>query len=193
MNGLVLIFPVAVTQKLSCAFLRLATTASVTPIPTTVATIHRESVSTSRLEGRPLMPKGVQGPLSRRTQLHLPTRLPGTTLEHAGPRQHPQKVDALTSSNSTSWGPGSKKSAYASINYTGPWCKTGLPAGTEVRLEAAPGTLTAASARTKGGNPPVFSTASQNVMAAALLLRAMPEPSTPKGRRVRQGLRGLLK
>ena len=40
--------------------------------------------------------------------------------------------------------------------------------------------------------PPVFSTASQNVMAAALLLRAMPEPSTPEGRRVRQGLRGLL-
>ena len=29
-------------------------------------------------------------------------------------------------------------------------------------------------------------------MAAALLLRAMPEPSTPEGRRVRQGLRGLL-
>jgi len=34
--------------------------------------------------------------------------------------------------------------------------------------------------------------ASQNVMADALLLRAMPKPSTPKGRRVRQGLRGLL-
>jgi len=44
----------------------------------------------------------------------------------------------------------------------------------------------------KGGDAPVFSTASQNVMAAALLLRAMPEPSTPEGRRVRQGLRGLL-
>jgi len=43
-----------------------------------------------------------------------------------------------------------------------------------------------------GDNPPVFSTASQNVMAAALLLRAMPEPSTPEGRRVRQGLRSLL-
>jgi len=43
-----------------------------------------------------------------------------------------------------------------------------------------------------GDNPPVFSTASQNVIAAALLLRAMPEPSTPEGRRVRQGLRGLL-
>ena len=41
-------------------------------------------------------------------------------------------------------------------------------------------------------NPLVFHTASQNVMAAALLLRAMPEPSTPEGRRVRQGLRGLL-
>jgi len=43
-----------------------------------------------------------------------------------------------------------------------------------------------------GDNPTVFSTASQNVMAAALLLRAMPEPLTPEGRRVRQGLRGLL-
>ena len=36
-----------------------------------------------------------------------------------------------------------------------------------------------------GDNPLVFSTASQNVMAAALLLRAMPEPSTLEGRRVR--------
>ena len=45
----------------------------------------------------------------------------------------------------------------------------------------------------EGGDvPPVFSMASQNVMAAALLLRAMPEPSTPEGRRVRHGLRGLL-
>jgi len=43
-----------------------------------------------------------------------------------------------------------------------------------------------------GDNPPAFSTASQNVMAAALLLRAMLEPSTPEGRRVRHGLRGLL-
>ena len=44
----------------------------------------------------------------------------------------------------------------------------------------------------QGGDAPVFSTASQNVMAAALLLRAMPEPSTPEGKRVHQGLRGLL-
>jgi len=43
-----------------------------------------------------------------------------------------------------------------------------------------------------GDDPLVFSTASQNVMAAAILLRAMPEPLTPEGRRVRQGLRGLL-
>ena len=34
--------------------------------------------------------------------------------------------------------------------------------------------------------------ASQNVMAAALLLRVMLEPSTHEGRRVRQGLCGLL-
>jgi len=44
-----------------------------------------------------------------------------------------------------------------------------------------------------GDNPLVFSMASQNMMAAALLLRAMPEPSTLEGRRVRQGLHGLLK
>ena len=43
-----------------------------------------------------------------------------------------------------------------------------------------------------GDNPLVFSTANQNVMAAALLLRAMPEPSTLEGQRVRQGLRVLL-
>jgi hypothetical protein len=43
-----------------------------------------------------------------------------------------------------------------------------------------------------GDNPLVFSTANQNIMAVALLLRAMPEPSTPEGRRVHQGLCGLL-
>ena len=36
-----------------------------------------------------------------------------------------------------------------------------------------------------GDNPRVFNTANQNVMAATLLLGAMPEPSTPEGRRVR--------
>lgn len=36
-----------------------------------------------------------------------------------------------------------------------------------------------------GHDPLVFSMASQNVMAAALLLRAMTEPLTPMGRRVR--------
>jgi hypothetical protein len=39
---------------------------------------------------------------------------------------------------------------------------------------------------------PLFSIASQNVVAAALLLRAMPEPLMPEGRRVHQGLQGLL-
>ena len=43
-----------------------------------------------------------------------------------------------------------------------------------------------------GDHPPVFSTANQIMMDAMLLLRAMPEPSTPEGRRLRQGLRGVL-
>ena len=96
MNGLALIFPDVVTRKLSCAFLRLATTASATPTPTTAATIRRESASTLRSEERPLTTKGVQGPLSGGTQLRPPTRLPRTTLEHAGLHQAPQKVDAVT-------------------------------------------------------------------------------------------------
>ena len=32
--------------------------------------------------------------------------------------------------------------------------------------------------------PPIFNRASQNVVAAAMLVRAMPEPSTTEGRRV---------
>jgi len=36
-------------------------------------------------------------------------------------------------------------------------------------------------------DPPLFSIASQNMVAAALLLRAMLEPLTSKGRRVREG------
>ena len=40
--------------------------------------------------------------------------------------------------------------------------------------------------------PLVFNRASQNVAAAAMLVRAMPEPSTTEGRRVRGELRDLL-
>ena len=36
--------------------------------------------------------------------------------------------------------------------------------------------------------PPIFNRASQNVAAAAMLVRAMPEPSTTEGRRVRSEL-----
>ena len=37
--------------------------------------------------------------------------------------------------------------------------------------------------------PPIFNRASQNVTAAAMLVRAMLEPSTTEGRRVRGELR----
>ena len=40
--------------------------------------------------------------------------------------------------------------------------------------------------------PPVFNRASQNLAAAAILLRTMPEPSTPEGRRIRGEIKGLL-
>ena len=40
--------------------------------------------------------------------------------------------------------------------------------------------------------PPIFNRASQNIVAAAMLVRAMPEPSTTDGRRVRGELRDLL-
>ena len=40
--------------------------------------------------------------------------------------------------------------------------------------------------------PPVFNRASQNVVAAAMLVRAMSEPSTTEGRRVHGELRDLL-
>jgi hypothetical protein len=40
--------------------------------------------------------------------------------------------------------------------------------------------------------PPASSGASQNLAAAAILLRAMPEPSTTKGRRIQEELKNLL-
>ena len=40
--------------------------------------------------------------------------------------------------------------------------------------------------------PLVFNRASQNITAAAMLVRAMPEPSTTEGRRVRGELHDLL-
>jgi hypothetical protein len=44
----------------------------------------------------------------------------------------------------------------------------------------------------RAGLPPAFSRVSQNLAAAAMLLRAMPEPSTIEGRRIQGELKGLL-
>ena len=40
--------------------------------------------------------------------------------------------------------------------------------------------------------PPIFNHASQNIAATAMLVRALPEPSTTEGRLVRGELRDLL-
>ena len=44
----------------------------------------------------------------------------------------------------------------------------------------------------RGTNPPQFARASQNVAAAAMLLRDLPEPNDPRGRAIHQNLRALL-
>jgi hypothetical protein len=44
----------------------------------------------------------------------------------------------------------------------------------------------------RAGEPPIFDRASQNAVAATMLLRNMPEPSNPKARRARDEIRGLL-
>jgi hypothetical protein len=44
----------------------------------------------------------------------------------------------------------------------------------------------------RAGLPPAFSGVGQNLAAAAMLLRAMPEPSTTEGRRIQGELKGLL-
>jgi hypothetical protein len=44
----------------------------------------------------------------------------------------------------------------------------------------------------RAGLPPAFSGVSQNLAAAVMLLRAMPEPSTIEGRRIQGELKGLL-
>jgi hypothetical protein len=44
----------------------------------------------------------------------------------------------------------------------------------------------------KAGLPPAFSGVGQNLAAAVMLLRAMPEPSTTEGRRIQGELKGLL-
>jgi hypothetical protein len=44
----------------------------------------------------------------------------------------------------------------------------------------------------RAGLPPVFSGAGQNLAAAAMLLRTMPEPSTTEGRRIQGKLKDLL-
>jgi hypothetical protein len=44
----------------------------------------------------------------------------------------------------------------------------------------------------RAGEPLVFNRASQNVVATAMLLRNMPDPSTPKAHRAHNEIRGLL-
>jgi hypothetical protein len=44
----------------------------------------------------------------------------------------------------------------------------------------------------RAGLPPAFSGASQNLAAAAMLLRTIPKPSTTEGRRIQGELKGLL-
>jgi hypothetical protein len=44
----------------------------------------------------------------------------------------------------------------------------------------------------RAGLPPDFNGASQNLAAAAMLLRTMPEPSTTEGRRIQGELKDLL-
>ena len=41
-------------------------------------------------------------------------------------------------------------------------------------------------------SPPALNRANQKITAAAILLRAMPEPSTPKGRNLRKEAQALL-
>jgi hypothetical protein len=41
-------------------------------------------------------------------------------------------------------------------------------------------------------DPPIFGRASQNMVATAMLLRNMPEPSNPDARRAQDEIRGLL-
>jgi hypothetical protein len=41
-------------------------------------------------------------------------------------------------------------------------------------------------------DPPVFDQASQNMVAATMLVHNMPEPSNPKAHRARDEIRGLL-
>jgi hypothetical protein len=45
----------------------------------------------------------------------------------------------------------------------------------------------------RAGKPPIFGRASQNVVAVAMLLRNMPEPSNPEACRACDEIRGLLK
>jgi hypothetical protein len=44
----------------------------------------------------------------------------------------------------------------------------------------------------RAGLPPTFSGVGQNLAAATMLLRALPEPSTTEGRRIQGELKGLL-
>jgi hypothetical protein len=59
-------------------------------------------------------------------------------------------------------------------------------------LKREPTMSIVASSRIGWANPPVFNRAIQNVVATAMLLRNMHEPSTPEARQACDEIRGLL-
>ena len=187
-SGLALIFPAVATQKLSCASWRLATTASATPTPTTAATTRRENVSTTRSEQRPQRSGGA-GP-SNATPPPNPT--PGIHPGARGAALAPEgRCPDLEQLNELQARLEEERIRLRQLRETLVQDQSARGDGGEARRRARD--VNRRIIEDEGGdNPPVFSTASQNMMAAALLLRAMPETSTPEGRRVRQGLRGLL-
>jgi hypothetical protein len=104
----------------------------------------------------------------------------------------PARVRTHSSSKSTRCRPGStrKQDNLCSFGRT-----SGRSGQAEHRPEKRviwPRTSSTASLTMPGQGPPASSGVGQNLAAAAILLRAMPEPSTAEGRRIQRELKNLL-
>jgi hypothetical protein len=68
----------------------------------------------------------------------------------------------------------------------------GRPSTSRRSASSGPGRLAPHADDARAGLPSASSGVGQNLAAAAILLRAMPEPSTTEGRRIQGGLKNLL-
>jgi hypothetical protein len=111
----------------------------------------------------------------------------------SGMRLNSLRIKECSSSKSASFRIGSTRNEKTYVYFSKPSSKSAwhMHMAEELKRERARD-VNRRIVEDRAVEPSIFGRASQNVVAAAMLLRNMPEPSNPKARRARDEIRGLL-